>query len=162
MTLINEISTSSDYFKFWMYVNEIILNLKLKIYYVLGNCKIILQTTRWMHGSCVKSLSIITCHCSSCWDNSIFCWTASISWLLTWRTSILVLASSICTELRAARAASRRLRASARAESPLEVRSARARSRSSVVAVSWASHTPGIYLYESSGAVGVKWATWKF
>lgn len=35
----------------------------------------------------------LTCHCSSCWLNSTFCCTASISWLFAWRTSILTLAS---------------------------------------------------------------------
>lgn len=36
-----------------------------------------------------------TCHCSNCWDNSIFCCIASINWLFICMTSILVLANEI-------------------------------------------------------------------
>ena len=36
-----------------------------------------------------------TCHCSSCWLSSIFCWMVSSSWLLLWRASMRVRARSI-------------------------------------------------------------------
>lgn len=39
----------------------------------------------------------LTCHCSSCWLRSTFCWIDSISWLLACMSSTLVLANSTST-----------------------------------------------------------------
>ena len=38
-----------------------------------------------------------TCHCSSCWESSTFCWMVSNSWLLTCINSMRTLANSIST-----------------------------------------------------------------
>ena len=47
------------------------------------------------HFYCIWPRDVVTCHWSSCWLNSTFCWMASSSWLLICRTSMRVRASSI-------------------------------------------------------------------
>ena len=48
----------------------------------------------WPSSSC----SMSTCHCSNCWDNSTFCWMASISCELTCMLATLSLAKSTSAE----------------------------------------------------------------
>lgn len=54
-----------------------------------GGALILFQVER------LNAFDFDTCHWSSCWLSSTFCWMASSSWLLIWRTSMRVRASSI-------------------------------------------------------------------
>lgn len=95
--------------------------------------------------TCLKKSARLTCHCSSCWLSSTFCWMASISWLLACSTSIRVLASSTWVAFLRATAPSRTSHAfliiSSLANESRSCMSERARSRSSLAPANSVSHT---------------------